>query len=137
MLLLAVLCHGAEVALPDQRVGALPPSAALPGDTAEAVALGRLLFFDPILSATREVACATCHHPRHGWADDRATSLGVHGIGIGPKRRLVEGAAGLEPATTRVTACSAARHSPGFVWSGPCGPGNWLEGRGSNPRPTG
>lgn len=108
MLLLAVLCHGAEVALPDQRVGALPPSAALPGDTAEAVALGRLLFFDPILSATREVACATCHHPRHGWADDRATSLGVHGIGIGPKRRLVEGASFLPMQRNAPTVLNAA-----------------------------
>lgn len=93
MLLLAALCHGAEEALPDQRVGTLPPTAALPGDTAEKVALGRLLFFDPILSGTREVACATCHHPRHGWADGRATSLGVHGTGIGPGRRLAAGAA--------------------------------------------
>ena len=28
------------------------------------VTLGRLLFFDPILSADGTVACATCHDPR-------------------------------------------------------------------------
>jgi cytochrome c peroxidase len=108
MLLLAVLCHGAEESLPDQRVGALPPSAALPGDRPEKVALGRLLFFDPILSATREVACATCHHPQHGWADGRATSLGVHGIGIGPKRRLAEGASFLPMHRNAPTVLNAA-----------------------------
>jgi len=25
--------------------------------------LGRLLFWDPILSGEKDVACATCHHP--------------------------------------------------------------------------
>jgi len=108
MLLLAVLCHGAEEALPDQRVGALPPSAALPGDTPEKVALGRLLFFDSILSATRQVACATCHHPQHGWADGRATSLGIHGIGIGPKRRLADGASFLPMHRNAPTVLNAA-----------------------------
>ena len=78
--------------LPDTRLAALPRSAALPTDTPEQVALGRLLFFDPILSATRDVACATCHHPRHGWADARPTPLGVHASGIGPERMLVKGA---------------------------------------------
>ncbi len=73
---------------PNVKLEALPLSAALPGDTAEKVALGRLLFFDPILSATRDVACATCHHPQFGWADGRPTPLGVHGVGLGPQRRL-------------------------------------------------
>ncbi|MEY4939747.1 MAG: hypothetical protein RIQ93_1482 [Verrucomicrobiota bacterium] len=50
------------------------------------VRLGRLLFFDPILSATREVACATCHHPDFGWADGRVTPIGVDGVGLGPAR---------------------------------------------------
>ncbi|MGV3663582.1 MAG: cytochrome-c peroxidase [Prosthecobacter sp.] len=84
----------AEDAVPDVNVKleALPLSAALPGDTAEKVKLGRMLFFDPILSATREVACATCHHPQFGWADGRPAPLGVHGVGLGPQRRLVQGA---------------------------------------------
>lgn len=76
--------------LPDTRLQALPFSAALPQDTPAQVALGRLLFFDPILSATQDVACATCHHPQHGWADARPTPLGVHGLGLGPQRRLVQ-----------------------------------------------
>ena len=33
------------------------------------VELGRLLFFDPILSGDRSLSCAHCHDPRHGLAD--------------------------------------------------------------------
>lgn len=78
--------------LPSTELAALPRTAALPGDTPERVELGRWLFFDPILSATREVACASCHHPRFGWADARPTPLGVHASGIGPERKLLPGA---------------------------------------------
>lgn len=48
------------------------------GDDAEA-ALGRRLFFDPILSADHTVACASCHDPRFGFADPRPLSRGVFG----------------------------------------------------------
>lgn len=44
-------------------------------------ALGRLLFFDPILGGERDVSCATCHHPDFGWADGLARSVGVGGGG--------------------------------------------------------
>jgi cytochrome c peroxidase len=74
----------------DTRLGALPLKAPQPQgikDDAKKVSLGRLLFFDPILSATRSVACATCHHPQHGWADGRVTPLGVYAQGLGPERR--------------------------------------------------
>jgi cytochrome c peroxidase len=41
-------------------------------------ALGRRLFFDPALSASGQIACATCHDPTHGFspANDRAVQLG-------------------------------------------------------------
>lgn len=45
----------------------------------EEVALGRALFFDPILSARRSVACASCHRPDLGFADDRKVSRGIEG----------------------------------------------------------
>lgn len=79
--------------LPNTKIEALPQSAALLTDTPAKVELGRLLFFDPILSATRDVACATCHHPRFGWADARPTPLGVYAIGLGPQRKLAKNAA--------------------------------------------
>lgn len=54
------------------------------------IALGRLLFFDPILSATKDVACATCHLPRFGMADGRALPAGPSGVGFGPERQLTD-----------------------------------------------
>jgi cytochrome c peroxidase len=56
-----------------------------PIDPAEA-ALGQLLFYDPILSGARDVACATCHHPRFGTADGLSLGLGDGGIGLGTDR---------------------------------------------------
>lgn len=47
--------------------------------TDERTALGRTLFFDPLLSQDRTVACASCHQPEHGMADPRARSIGVGG----------------------------------------------------------
>ena len=52
----------------------------------EAAALGRLLFYDPILSGNREVACATCHHPAFGTSDGLSLPLGDGGRGLGPAR---------------------------------------------------
>ena len=51
-----------------------------------AVELGRLLFWDPILSGNRDVACATCHHPDFAYADGRDLSLGTGAVGLGPAR---------------------------------------------------
>ena len=38
--------------------------------------LGRMLFFDPRLSGSGQMACASCHDPDLGWADGRTTSFG-------------------------------------------------------------
>lgn len=38
--------------------------------------LGRALFFDPRLSGSGQIACASCHDPDLGWADGRTTSFG-------------------------------------------------------------
>ena len=70
---------------------ALPQAAAAPEDnpaSAEKASLGKLLFWDPILSGNKDVACASCHHPRFGYADDRDLSIGVNGIGLGEARRF-------------------------------------------------
>ena len=55
------------------------------------VAVGRQLFFDPILSGNRNIACATCHHPTLGSADAVSLSIGEGGIGLGAKRLVEEG----------------------------------------------
>ncbi len=52
--------------------------------------LGQLLFFDPILSGTRDVACATCHLPGRGTSDGVALSLGVRATGLAEERRALD-----------------------------------------------
>jgi cytochrome c peroxidase len=38
--------------------------------------LGKMLFFDPILSGSSVRSCATCHNPGLSWGDGRALALG-------------------------------------------------------------
>lgn len=47
--------------------------------TGEGVALGRDLFFDPILSRDSTVSCGTCHQPARAFADGRERSIGIYG----------------------------------------------------------
>lgn len=51
----------------------------VPGEepTAERVALGRKLYFEPRLSTDGTVACATCHDVTRGFTDNRMVSEGV------------------------------------------------------------
>ncbi len=39
------------------------------------IALGKLLFYDPVLSATNDRACASCHQPEKGFTDGFAKSM--------------------------------------------------------------
>jgi cytochrome c peroxidase len=50
------------------------------------VHLGRLLFFDKLLSGNRDTACATCHHPAFFTDDALSLSIGTGGTGLGPSR---------------------------------------------------
>ncbi|MBW2314651.1 MAG: cytochrome-c peroxidase [Deltaproteobacteria bacterium] len=47
--------------------------------TPERVELGRLLFFDPVLSGDRSLSCAHCHRPELAFSDGRKTALGAGG----------------------------------------------------------
>jgi parallel beta-helix repeat protein len=51
----------------------------LPGQDQQVVALGRLLFYDPVLSVNDDISCATCHHPDKGFSDGLQTAQGAHG----------------------------------------------------------
>ncbi len=51
------------------------------------VELGRLLFFDKILSGNRNISCATCHHPSLASGDALALPLGEGPTGLGRERR--------------------------------------------------
>jgi cytochrome c peroxidase len=46
-------------------------------DGAQAIELGKLLFFDPVLSELDERACASCHDPELGYSDGRRFGLAI------------------------------------------------------------
>jgi cytochrome c peroxidase len=48
--------------------------------TREGIALGRRLFYDPILSGDSTQACASCHQQAHAFGDPRRFSVGIDGI---------------------------------------------------------
>lgn len=58
---------GTQTGLPPHREAFLP----------EQIDLGRLLFFDPLLSVDNSVSCASCHQPNQGFSDGQAQSVGV------------------------------------------------------------
>ena len=76
----AVVTLGAWRWWPDPRPR-LPEPPQPPGNpsTPARVALGRMLFFDPVLSGNQKMACASCHDPAHGFMDPRGFSLGSDG----------------------------------------------------------
>lgn len=66
-----------------QELAALPKTAPAPATnpyTEDKRALGEKLFFDPNLSRSQQVSCATCHEPRLAFADARRVSLGHQGL---------------------------------------------------------
>ncbi|MEM1430773.1 MAG: cytochrome c peroxidase [Pseudomonadota bacterium] len=60
-----------------------------PEHSSEEVKLGQLLFYDAILSGNRNIACATCHHPRFATSDGLSLGLGEGATGLGPERRAL------------------------------------------------
>ena len=50
------------------------------------VELGRMLFFDKILSGNQNIACATCHHPSTGTGDGTSLPIGEGGRSLGLSR---------------------------------------------------
>ena len=89
----------ASEALPAVAAGALPEPVTdhdfreEGAPSPEKVELGRLLFFDKILSGNRNISCATCHHPQFSTSDGVALALGEGARGLGPERRAGSGEA--------------------------------------------
>ena len=56
----------------------MPPIPANNTMTQEKIDLGQMLFFEPRISSSGVISCATCHNPALGWADriDRAVGHG-------------------------------------------------------------
>lgn len=66
------------------------PQMLIPDDnpiTEEGVKLGRMLFFDPILSVDSSMACVSCHLPEGGFTDNQRFSRGVQG-GFGTRSSM-------------------------------------------------
>ena len=86
-----VACHSEQApAVSERPIGkpitiAVPlglPGVPVPSDnpeTAEAVALGRRLFYDKKLSSDNSLACASCHNPTLGFTDRQKHSTGFKG----------------------------------------------------------
>lgn len=51
--------------------------------------LGKLLFFDKILSGNQNISCATCHHAFAGTGDGLSLPVGAGGVGFGIARSIV------------------------------------------------
>jgi cytochrome c peroxidase len=59
------------------------PTVPIPADnppTADSIALGRALFYDPMVSVDGTVACSSCHDPRRYFSDGSPVSSGVGGM---------------------------------------------------------
>jgi cytochrome c peroxidase len=87
------------------RWGVVPIGTMPPQDPA-LVALGRALFFDPVLSGNRDISCATCHDPSKGLADGRSLPVGTGASGAGAAR------------TVGVGRQFVRRHAPSLLNSG-------------------
>ncbi|MFN5216236.1 MAG: cytochrome-c peroxidase [Bacteroidota bacterium] len=58
----------------------------LPSDnpfTAEGIQLGRMLFYDPILSFDSSISCGSCHRQENGFAEPKKLSTGINGLQVG------------------------------------------------------
>jgi len=89
-----------EFNLPDN----LPPlPTAARNITVAEVALGRHLFYDPILSSDSTLSCASCHKQELAFTDGRAVSTGV---------------LGLEGSRSAMSLVNLAYNLNGFFWDG-------------------
>lgn len=86
-LLLAITAVPAALAGPNDRTLPPPLNAADFHDFDSGLAeIGRLLFYDPILSGNRNISCGTCHHHDLATGDGLALGVGEGGEGLGAKR---------------------------------------------------
>ena len=82
--ILVAAFQAAPVVADGPRPGSLAPldPPPIPSDnpmTPEKVELGKMLFFDPVLSGNGGMSCAVCHHPYAGWAVQTPVSIGYPG----------------------------------------------------------
>lgn len=74
---LSACTAGSSPELPDHFPDIVYPPDNLP--TADRIALGRKLFYDPVLSLDSTISCASCHIQSLAFTDGRRVSGGIHG----------------------------------------------------------
>ncbi|MFQ5354844.1 MAG: cytochrome-c peroxidase, partial [Thermodesulfobacteriota bacterium] len=67
-----------------ERIPSVPPIPADNSMTPAKIELGKMLFFDPRLSSSGVISCATCHNPSFAFTDRVSRALG-HNHQIGPR----------------------------------------------------
>jgi len=70
--------------LANEPLPAVPPIPAGNSMSWQKVELGKMLFFDPRLSSSGVVSCATCHNPSFAFTDRVPRALG-HNHQVGPR----------------------------------------------------
>lgn len=73
----ALMASRAKLKADYRRPSEIPFPASNPYTEAKA-RLGRMLFFDPVLSGPKTQACASCHNPALSWQDGLPRGVGVH-----------------------------------------------------------
>jgi cytochrome c peroxidase len=81
LILCSVMCRAQSPI--DKKSFFVPATVPAPADnqvTKDRAGLGKMLFFDPRLSGSRWISCASCHNPAMGWSDGlpRALGTGMH-----------------------------------------------------------
>jgi cytochrome c peroxidase len=84
ILLLAVMVFPAVNAWATEPIPSLPPIPADNTQSPDKIELGKMLFFDPRLSSSGIVSCATCHNPSMAFTDRVPRALG-HNHQVGPR----------------------------------------------------
>lgn len=79
-----VIHHEIGLLSRDQLIASNHPIASEVKNEKALVKLGKQLFFDPVLSASNQVSCGSCHDPDLGWGDGRRRSFG-HGRARGKR----------------------------------------------------
>ena len=107
------------------RTPPVGPAAPLPRPLTAVAQVGKQLFFDKGLSASGEMACATCHDPAHAYGptNDLAVQLGgPHGTAPGlravPSLRYKEFTPGYRDTLDNPDGFSIPGPGGGFAWDG-------------------
>ena len=77
--LLTSFLTAASAAAPSSAAVLTVPSTV---DVTEVAALGKQIFFDPLLSASGRMSCATCHSPQHAYGPPNAMAVQLGGPGM-------------------------------------------------------